>query len=370
MTDSFFPTSDAFDVVPRYGFLQPLLDGSRVLEIGAAGRTGGASALYLAELGAGAVLSVDGPEEVERASASADHPFVRFEALALDELSPGAFDLVIVTDAASLGMDPAVVSSLAAALAPGGRLVVAFRAPGTGLVALASGETGAAGEAPRWEDVIGPLAAGFASVEVVTQTPMVGWVLAAGEIDEDSDVTADGTLAGTTPPAYYLAVCGREASGLGGLALVAAPPEPLGRVVAGRRDESGARVAGLLVERAELARRSAELEAALSQAQEELARRDAEPPVVVELERAPSGGAAEIAGGDARPAARVAELERRVAELEGALSRANEELARRDPEPAGAREAPVDADGRHAALLMRLAEAEARLAELETDGGE
>lgn len=308
MSASYFSAPAAFDILPRYGLLGPFLGGSRVLEIGAVGATDGASALYLAELGAGAVLAIDTVEAVARAAATVDHPFVRFEAIGLADVAHRAFDLVIVTDAVSLGVEPAVVSALAASLAPGGRLVVAFRAHGMGLLTLAGGEEGAE-DAPLYESVVGPLAAEFAAVEIVTQAPLVGWVLAAARAEADPEVTADGTLAGTTQPAHYLAICGAEPSGIGGLDLVAAPPESLGRFVAGR------------------------LEAAR---------------------------------------ARAAELEGRVAELEGALARARQELVARDAEPDVARGAPAvptGADSTHASLLMRLAEAEARLAELELDAG-
>jgi hypothetical protein len=322
MTTSPFSAPAAFDVLPRYGLLLPLLEGRRVLEIGAAGPTGGASALYLAELGAGAVLSIDTAEAVDRAAASTDHPFVRFEATAPADLAPRAFDLVIVTDAASL-VEPGAVSALAAALAPDGHLVAAFRAPGMGLLALAGEESAGAADAPLYESVVGPLAAEFASVEIFTQAPLVGWVLAAAGADEESETAADGTLAGTILPAWYLAICGAEPSGIGGLELVAAPPEPLGQIAARHLEAARARAVALQDRVAEL--------------QDQ-----------------------------------VAGLERRVAELEGALSRAEQELRTRVADPGGDRAspaAPADDGTRHASLLMRLAEAEARLAELEADAG-
>jgi len=315
MSTSYFSAPAAFDVLPRYGLLLPLLEGKRVLEIGAAGATGGASALYLAELGAGTVLSIDTAEAVARAAASTDHPFVRFEAAGPADVPRRAFDLVIATDGAS-AVEPAGVSALAGALAPGGRLVVAFRAPGTGLLDLADGEAGGAGAAPAYERVVGPLAAELASVEIFSQAPLVGWVLAAARAGEDPELTFDGTLAGTTEPAHYLAVCGAEPCGIGGLDFVAAPPAPLGRLLGGR------------------------LAAALARA-------------------------AELQG-------RVAELEHRVAELESALSRAQRGPPAREAEPGGDGAppvAPLDDESRQASLLMRLAEAEARLAELEADTG-
>lgn len=321
MTPSLFSAPASFDVLPRYGLLLPLLEGKRVLEVGAAGPTGGASALYLAELGAGAVLSIDTAEAVARAAASADHPFVRFEATAPAELAPGAFDLVLVADAAALA-EPAAISALAAALAPGGRLVAAFRAPGMGLLAVAGDEAAGAGNALPYDGVVGPLAAEFASVEIVSQAPLVGWVLAAARDDEEPELTFDGTLAGATEAAHYLAICGAEPSGIGGLDFVAAPPEPLGQIASRYLEAARARAAALQDR-------------------------------VVELQD-------QLAG-----------LQRRVAELEAALARAEEARRAREAEPAGVPApaappaAPADDDARHRSLLMRLAEAEARLAELD-----
>lgn len=78
---SFFAPHGAADLLSRYSFIEPLLAGRRVLEIGAARATDGASALALAERGAAAVLSVeDDGEGFGRAAELATHPFVQFRA--------------------------------------------------------------------------------------------------------------------------------------------------------------------------------------------------------------------------------------------------------------------------------------------------
>ena len=46
---SFYARNAAGDLLARYSFLEPLLEGKRVLEIGAARATDGGSALFLAE---------------------------------------------------------------------------------------------------------------------------------------------------------------------------------------------------------------------------------------------------------------------------------------------------------------------------------
>src|SRR6266545_3149568 len=56
---SFHARNGAGELLARYSFVEPLLSGRRVLEVGGAAATEGASALFLAERGAAAVLSIE-----------------------------------------------------------------------------------------------------------------------------------------------------------------------------------------------------------------------------------------------------------------------------------------------------------------------
>src|SRR5512138_492785 len=124
---SFYSRDGAGDLLARYSFIEPLLDGMRVLEVGAARATDGGSALFLAERGAAAVLSIEAAEEdLAAAREAGHHPFVQFRAMAPADLRAGTFDLVLVADGAPLARDPLRLGVLRRLLAPRGRLVTAI----------------------------------------------------------------------------------------------------------------------------------------------------------------------------------------------------------------------------------------------------
>src|SRR5450759_4049903 len=121
----FYARNGAGDLLARYSFIEPLLPGRRVLEVGAAAATAGASALFLAERGAAAVVSVE--EEalaaLEVAARESQHPFVQFKSASLEALPQKAFDLILCADGAGLAADPERVAALHRLLGPRGRLV-------------------------------------------------------------------------------------------------------------------------------------------------------------------------------------------------------------------------------------------------------
>jgi chromosome segregation ATPase len=341
----FYAANGAGELLPRYSFLEPLLDGRRVLELGAAGATDGASAVFLAERGAAAVLSVDEPEGVERAAQAAHHPFVQFRAVDPASLPRGAFDLVVIADGAGLATDPTRVAELKGLLADDGLLVAAIRAPGgAGLLALQGERPPGADEVPAYESFAGALAAEFEVVEMATQSAMVGYVLAPGQPGEEPEITVDGSLAGPAEAAYYLAICGAEPSGLEGLTLVALPPRPLAEAA---------------VEHGEAARaHQGCLAAAEAGADTEALRR-----AVAEREEALVAKDVEIA----EALARVAERERLVAEKDARLAEleVDAEAARVRADGVGGelereRETLFEAQAARDALRARVQELEAR----------
>ncbi|HZY03387.1 MAG TPA: methyltransferase domain-containing protein, partial [Anaeromyxobacteraceae bacterium] len=201
-----------------------------MLEIGAAAATQGASALYLAEHGAAAVVSVDDdPEALARARAECGHPFVQFLEIRIPELARGAFDLILLADGRHLAGQPGRVAELKALLARLGILVAPLPAVGgAGLSALAGTRPPADGEVPAWGPFIEALTAHFPVVELATQSAMVGWVLGpAGQEGREPEVILDGSLAGAPEAAWYLALCGERATRLSGVTLVGLPPRPL-----------------------------------------------------------------------------------------------------------------------------------------------
>src|SRR5574341_2646266 len=106
----FYARDGAGDLLARYSFIEPLLAGRRVLELGAASATAGASALFLAERGAAAVLSVEeDPAAIEEAARESRHPFVQFKAASVGALPEQAFDLILIAAGAGLVAEPAPV---------------------------------------------------------------------------------------------------------------------------------------------------------------------------------------------------------------------------------------------------------------------
>jgi len=161
---SFYAPHGTGDLLARYSFVEPLLQGRRVLELGGAAATGGESALALAERGAAAVLSVDAdPAVADAAAARYAHPFVQFRAARLEELPRHSFDLVLLADGAPLAADPARVPALAELLSPRGFLVTALAVPGAAGLAELAGEEGP-GPQPGYESFVAALQAAFASV--------------------------------------------------------------------------------------------------------------------------------------------------------------------------------------------------------------
>ena len=246
---SFHGRNGAGELLARYSFLEPLLEGRRVLEVGAARTTGGASALFLAERGAAAVLSIE-PEEADLAAARAagPHPFVQFQVARPAALRPGAFDLVLLADGSSFASAPHGVAELRRLLAPGGRLVTAIPAGGTGLADL-EGEPAQAG--PPYEAFVNALSDEFRSVEVATQSATVGWVFGLAS-EGEPDIVMDGTLAGTAETACYVTIAGEEPSGLSGFTLVALPVGPLVETARVKSERAADEVASVRARVAEL----------------------------------------------------------------------------------------------------------------------
>src|SRR5512145_680065 len=115
---SFYARNAAGDLLARYSFIEPLLEGKRVLELGGARATDGGSALFLAERGAAAVLSLEATEDdLAAARQAGHHPFVQFRAGEVEQLRAGTFDLVLVADGSTLARSPEAIATLRRLLA-------------------------------------------------------------------------------------------------------------------------------------------------------------------------------------------------------------------------------------------------------------
>jgi chromosome segregation ATPase len=343
---SFHARNGTGELLARYSFLEPLLEGRRVLEIGAARATEGASALFLAERGAAAVLSIEAQEaDLAQARRAGHHPFVQFHAAPPASLRAGTFDLVLLADGSTLAAAPDEVAGLRRLLAPGGRLVTAIPAGGAGLPDLL-GEPPEAGP-PAYETFVNALSDHFTLVEVAAQTATVGWVFGLASEDEP-EIAMDGTLAGTPDTTRYVAIAGEEPSGLSGFTVVALPVGPLIEAARSRTDGT----AGEL----EAARaRAADAEAAVRIAEEAIA---AERARLAELAAALAALEVERDGALHARASAVAEAEALRGEREQAIRA-------RDAARAEADAAVTERDRAVEALQQREAEREALIQEHE-----
>jgi len=270
---SFFARHGAGEILARYSFIEPLLPGRRVLELGAAAVTGGASALLLAERGAAAVLSlVESGPSLQAARAAGHHPFVRFDDAPLESLPEGAFDLILLADGAPLADDAARITRLRRLLAEKGHLITAIPAAGGRSLAELAGDPTPV-QRPSYEAFMGALTEHFPWVEVATQSASVGYIIAVPPPDgEEAEVSIDGSQAGEADAAAYLALCGEGPTGLTGITMVALPSRQLLDASAASRQAAVADAANAGGAVATLQAKLAELTAAQAAAEAELSR--------------------------------------------------------------------------------------------------
>ena len=247
------------ELLPRYVFLEPLIAERRVLEVGLVAATRGAGARFLAEKGARSVTALDpDPEAVQAARANAS-PGVDYQCGGLADVPDGQFDLVIVALERSIERAAGFLDKLAQKLGPRGHMVLALRNPaGVTLAQVARGEEREV--PPTYGEVAGALAIRFRSVEVVSQTVLLGYHV--GPAGVDAPPTLDLDLAGNLEAAYFLFVAGAEPSHLGEPVLVTLPAAPVA-VASGARDELREKLRGFERRQGELLNERGELDAIL-----------------------------------------------------------------------------------------------------------
>lgn len=270
MSTPFYLAQGASELSCRYAFLEALIAGKRVLEVGAVASTGGRSAAVLRARGARRVVALDAdPGAVEDARRRhAGDPELQPRAGRLADLEDGPFDLVFVADAAPLVRVPSELDLLARLVAPDGHAVLGLRNPaGPSLASLASEEPRDA--PPTWGELAAALQARFASVEAAAQSAFVGYRLSPAA-PGDWEAAVDATLVEPEEPAYFLAVCGaHRCPALNAEAIVALPAAPL-VVAAGRRAELAARLSFAEQELERLRSASPEAQAPLAERVREL----------------------------------------------------------------------------------------------------
>src|SRR5690606_9149760 len=211
------------ELLPRYIFAEGLLARRRVLEIGAVATTGGTSARFLLTRGARLVLAAD-EDAAAIAEAQRVHqaPGLRFRACVFDDLEPGSFDAVLIADLAPYVAAPALFAELARLVAPQGVLLGGLRNPGgLALAQLMEAEQDAP---PTYGQLLDVASQHFPSVEVATQSPVLGYQLA---FDTSDGLQVDGTLADAGESAYFVVFCGQQPLRQLDPTWVQLPPEPL-----------------------------------------------------------------------------------------------------------------------------------------------
>lgn len=226
---NFYARLGKAEILPRYIFVESLFARRRVLEVGAVAATAGETAAFLRERGARHVVAVDDDAGAIAGAqkAHASDPDLKFVLGPVTQLPPAAFDLVAVADIAPVLRHPASLHALASFLARTGHLLVGLRNPaGVTLSQVVEEETGEA--PPTYGEMVSILQNLFPSVEVATQSILVGYQLAPAAPTAEEAIAVDGSLAQVDEAAYFLAVCGQRPAHLGDQALVPLPSAPIG----------------------------------------------------------------------------------------------------------------------------------------------
>ena len=212
------------ELLPRYIFAESLFIRRRVLEVGAVSTTAGASAEFLLQRGARVVLACDDDlQAVAEAQNRLGSANLRFRAAIFDDLPPGGFDLVLVADLAPWVRAPELLKELVAQVSPTGSLLGGLRNPG-GLALAQLMEPDAEGAPPTYGQALDALSAHFRSVEVATQSPLLGYQLA---FEKSEGLQVDGSLAGSGEAAYFVVLASQDAHRPVDPTWVQLPPAPL-----------------------------------------------------------------------------------------------------------------------------------------------
>ncbi len=329
--------------LPVYAYLEPLLVGRTVLEVGAGLGTGVA---HLAARGAATVVGIDTDSAlVERARARYEASVaesgaggnVSFHVVSslLDVVPQGPFDIVLVPEAESLLRRPEAIPALGRLLAPGGRLV---------LVTTSADRRGTGSGGVGYYELADALVPHFSAVQMFGVTPFTGFGVV--EFDAEGDgLRVDSRLADSSDeaPSAYVAVAGGARALDLGYALVQVPFGPIEAKLdeVGEVEDRGATARLVTAER-----RLDEVERRGRARVEEAEGR------VVELRRKLEDTTSESVSSVRIARAQGEEIE----ELRARLRRAAEDRAALDGEVAKLRRALADADESVMSLTRKTAE--------------
>ncbi len=204
------------ELLPRYLFALRLIEGRRVLELGAVSSTDGLSALFLSRRGARTVVACDASTEaIARAEQTLGNSRLQFR-IDHRSLKPQSFDVVLVADLAPLSAE-SDLEDVTRLLDRDGYFVGGLR---TSRGPSFAGPPARGG--PTREVIVERLAKRFASIQIVRQAVAGGYQLA---VDGAAEVKLDGSLAGELEPAYFVFVAGPEPAPLSGVRWIQLPSE-------------------------------------------------------------------------------------------------------------------------------------------------
>ncbi|HLL81172.1 MAG TPA: hypothetical protein VK420_00920 [Longimicrobium sp.] len=222
------------ELLPRYIFAESLFVHRRVLELGAVASTQGESALFLLSRGARWVVACDADlSAVEQAQKKHGRDDLRYRADVIEDLEHGGYDVIFIADLAPYVGHPEKLAEVFKRLARGGYLVGGLRnMAGLALAQLMDHED--RDPVPTYGQLLDALSPHFPSVQVATQSPLLGYQLAM----EGSDgLDVDGSLVGGSEASYFVVLAGADALEAFETTWVQLPPEPLA-YTAGKLDES------------------------------------------------------------------------------------------------------------------------------------
>jgi hypothetical protein len=212
------------ELLPRYIFAEGLIARRRVLEVGAVAATGGRSAQFLLQRGARSVVACDAEvSAIEQEQSELGTPQLKFRANTFEDFEPGEFDLVLVADLAPYVRAPELLKELVQLLAGHGHLIGGLRNP-SGLALCQLMEPEGPEAPPTFGQLLDALSPHFRSVEVATQSPVVGYQLA---FEGAEGLLVDGTLVNQVEAAYFLVLAGQEPARSLDPSWIQLPPEPL-----------------------------------------------------------------------------------------------------------------------------------------------
>ncbi|MBK7863238.1 MAG: carboxypeptidase regulatory-like domain-containing protein [Archangiaceae bacterium] len=324
------------ELLPRYIFAESLYARRRVLEIGAVASTLGQSARFLSTRGARIVVAADSDlVAVQEAQSKLSGPNLRFRAPVFDDLDTGSFDLVIVADLATYVRAPELLKDLARLVAKNGYLMGGLRNP-AGLSLANVMDPEGIEPPPTYGQLLDALTVYFRSIEVATQSPVLGYQLA---FEKGEGLQVDGSLAGTAEAAYYVVLAGHEPVRFFDPTWVQLPPEPLA-FTGGKLEDASARARNWQ-------ERSDRLKDALNKSRDEVSHREVE---LKEI-RDQLEGSREVV---ARLTAQIESVTQRPKESRQA-DELTQKIRRMEAELVVARERAIDAEGRVAAMREEVA---------------